>query len=107
MSVCVCLSVCVSLCVDRKLSDKAGRGHQRNNSDGTIQLTMSSSWHDLSSLGNDTTTTTTTTGPATTTRGADTLSSPRRRSVMVTAAETHSLGSVEFSKPEVCWYYYY
>ena len=79
--------------VHRKSSDK---GHKRTNSDGTIKFNTSASCEDLTTR--DTTTATTTS--ATAKQNGDSCS-PRRRSVMVVAADTESLGSVDYNKPEV------
>jgi len=73
--------------VCRKSSDK---GHKRTNSDGTIKFTTSS-YQDLTALDTSTATMTTTT----------TTASPKRHSLLVTAADNESLSNVDSNKPEV------
>jgi len=66
--------------------------HKRNNSDGTLQLTASSSLHDLTSLDS----------ASTAAAAAGSQSAPRRRSVFVTTGGTDIAAlSTNDNKPEV------
>jgi len=67
--------------------------HKRNNSDGTLQLTASSSLHDLTSLDSASTAAA---------AAAGSQSAPRRRSVFVTTGGTDIAAlSTNDNKPEV------
>jgi len=67
--------------------------HKRNNSDGTLQLTASSSLHDLTSLDS----------ASTAAAAAGSQSAPRRRSVFVTTGGSDNIAalSTNDNKPEV------
>jgi len=80
----------------RKSSDKSG--HKRTNSDGTVK--MSSSLHDLSSLGLATTFSTATT-TADTTTSASSQAEMRRRSVIATMSSDGESIASSSNKPEV------